>query len=170
MAKKGFSSVVNSISSNITGNNTTEANKDTKKEMVKEEKKIKETKVKKDKVETKEKKATGVKTFGVKKKENTKETAILSVNLTKDVKDALENDKNTSSKTVSAIVTELLMGIYNEDTNTFNIDVIPNQETEENKTTLNLPKQIKEAIDTNAKNHNMKSYEYFNKLMEGMLK
>lgn len=170
MAKKGFSSVVNSISSNITGNNTNEANKDTKKEMVKEEKKIKETKVKKDKVEAKEKKATGVKTFGIKRKENTKETAILSVNLTQDVKDALEHDKNTSNKTFSAIVTELLMNLYDEDTNTFSVSVIPNPETEDNKTTLNLPKKIKEAIDANAENHNMKAYEYFNKLMESMLK
>ncbi|MBI5995662.1 hypothetical protein [Clostridium perfringens] len=136
-------------------------------EAIKEEKKIK---VKKDKVEAKEKKATGVKTFGVKKKENTKETAILSVNLTQDVKEALEHDKNTSNKTFSAIVTELLTNIYDEDTNTFIVSVIPNPEIEDNKTTLNLPKKIKEAIDANAENHNMKAYEYFNKLMESMLK
>lgn len=121
----------------------------------------------------KTKESTKVKTrkssFGTKKKEEEKETEILSVKFTEDVALAFVNEKTITGKTASAVATELLTNIYNTETNTFTIDIPANHKMQTKDTTLNLPKELKEALITNAKAKNMKTYEYFNKLMEAIL-
>ena len=121
----------------------------------------------------KTKESTKVKTrkssFGTKKKEEEKETEILSVKFTEDVALAFVNEKTITGKTASAVATELLTNIYNTETNTFTIDIPANHKMQTKDTTLNLPKELKEALVTNAKAKNMKTYEYFNMLMEAIL-
>ena len=107
--------------------------------------------------------------FGTKKKEEEKETEILSVKFSEDVATAFINEKTITGKTVSAVATELLTNIYNAETNTFKIDIPANHKMQTKDTTLNLPRELKEALITNAKAKNMKTYEYFNKLMEAIL-
>lgn len=107
--------------------------------------------------------------FGTKKKEEEKETEILSVKFTEDVATAFTNEKSITGKTASAVATELLTNIYNAETNTFTIDIQANHKMQTKDTTLNLPKELKEALIINAKAKNMKTYEYFNKLMEAIL-
>ncbi|EJT6500007.1 hypothetical protein N2W45_003046 [Clostridium perfringens] len=107
--------------------------------------------------------------FGTKKKEEEKETEILSVKFTEDVATAFENEKAITKKTASAVATELLTNIYNPETNTFRIDIPANHKMQTKDTTLNLPKELKDALIANAKAKNMKTYEYFNKLMEAIL-
>jgi len=107
--------------------------------------------------------------FGTKKKDEEKETEILSVKFSEDVANAFANEKAITKKTASAVATELLTNIYNVETNTFKIDIPANHKMQTKDTTLNLPKELKDALIANAKAKNMKTYEYFNKLMEAIL-
>jgi hypothetical protein len=175
MAKKGFGAAFAS-NSNI-DNNTKEEVKTVKetKTVNDKEKKVEEKKdtvktektVSKKEVETE--KATRRSSFGTKKKEDVKDTEILSVKFTEDVAEAFANEKVLTKKTASAVATELLTNIYDETTNTFTIDIPANHKMQTKDTTLNLPKELKEALIANAKAKNMKTYEYFNKLMEAIL-
>lgn len=133
--------------------------------VIAEDNPVEETK----KEESKKKTTTRRSSFGTKVKSDEKETEILSVKFTEDVAAAFENEKTITKKTASAVATELLTRIYNEDTNTFKIDIPANHKMQTKDTTLNIPKEIKEALVTNAKAKNMKTYEYFNKLMEAIL-
>ena len=154
MAKKGFSNMVNTIK--LENNDVP----------------IKETKMidnVTDYVVVEETKKVRKSSFGTKKKEEEKETEILSVKFTEDVALAFANEKTITGKTVSAVATELLTNIYNTETNTFTIDIPANHKMQTKDTTLNLPKELKEALIINAKAKNMKTYEYFNKLMEAIL-
>lgn len=169
MAKKGFSNMVNTIQMENNSIPVEETNTTVENQQV-EESPIQETKsinTKKTKESTKDK--TRKSSFGTKKKEEEKETEILSVKFTEDVATAFANEKSITGKTASAVATELLSGIYNPETNTFKIDIPANHKMQTKDTTLNLPKELKEALITNAKTRNMKSYEYFNKLMEAIL-
>lgn len=146
-----------------------ETNTDVKNQQV-EESPVQETKT----VNTKKtKESTKVKarksSFGTKKKEEEKKTEVLSVKFTEDVATAFENERAITKKTASAVATELLSDIYNPETNTFKIDVPANHKMQTKDTTLNLPKELKKALIANAKAKNMKTYEYFNKLMEAIL-
>ncbi len=168
MAKKGFSDMVSTIKME---NNDVQAEEiKTKEDIVEntvvEEKLIKEASTSKEK---KAKVSTRKSSFGTKKKEEEKETEILSVKFTEDVAAAFVNEKSITGKTASAVATELLTNIYNTETNTFRIDIAPNHKMQTKDTTLNLPKELKEALIVNAKAKNMKTYEYFNKLMEAIL-
>lgn len=172
MAKKGFGAA---FASNVNiDNNTKEevkADKDVTTSNV-EEKKVKEKNTTTKKNTTKkeiEAEKTRRSSFGTKKKEDVKETEILSVKFTEDVAEAFANEKVLTKKTASAVATELLSDIYDATTNTFTIDIPANHKMQTKDTTLNLPKELKEALIANAKAKNMKTYEYFNKLMEAIL-
>lgn len=170
MAKKGFSKMINTIqiendNSPAQETNTAVENQQVEESPVEETKTVKSKKTK-DVVKTA---TTRRSSFGTKKKEEEKETEILSVKFTEDVATAFRNEKDITGKTASAVATELLTNIYNAETNTFTIDIQANHKMQTKDTTLNLPKELKEALIINAKAKNMKTYEYFNKLMEAIL-
>lgn len=178
MAKKGFSNMVATIQMEngnapveetvevITSQETTDVPvEETKAEKTTKSGK-KATKSTKTEIEDKPKRKTS---FGTKRKTDEKETEILSVKLSEDVAVAFENEKNLTKKTASSVATELLTEIYNAETNTFTIDIPGNRKMQTKDTSLNLPKEIKAALIDNAKARNMKTYEYFNKLMEALL-
>ena len=170
MAKKGFSKMINTIQMENDNSPAQETNTVVENQQV-EESPVEETKTVKSK-KTKEVVKTATtrrSSFGTKKKEEEKETEILSVKFSEDVATAFENEKAITKKTASAVATELLSDIYNPETNTFKIDIPANHKIQTKDTTLNLPKELKEALITNAKAKNMKTYEYFNKLMEAIL-
>lgn len=170
MAKKGFSKMINTIqmeNDNIPAQetNTVVENQQVEESPVEETKTVKSKKTN-DIIKTG---ATRRSSFGTKKKEEEKETEILSVKFTEDVATAFVNEKSITGKTASAVATELLNKIYNPETNTFTIDIQANHKMQTKDTTLNLPKELKNALIINAKAKNMKTYEYFNKLMEAIL-
>lgn len=170
MAKKGFSNMIHTIQMENNNAPVEETNDVVENQQI-EESPVQETKT----VNTKKTKevikttTTRRSSFGTKKKEEEKETEILSVKFTEDVATAFVNEKSITGKTASAVATELLNKIYNPETNTFKIDIQANHKMQTKDTTLNLPRELKEALITNAKAKNMKTYEYFNKLMEAIL-
>lgn len=169
MAKKGFSNMINTIQMENNNAPVEETNTVVENQQI-EESPIQETKaVKTEKINNTAKTATRRSSFGTKKKEEEKETEILSVKFTEDVATAFINEKSITGKTASAVATELLTNIYNAETNTFTIDIQANHKMQTKDTTLNLPKELKDALIINAKAKNMKTYEYFNKLMEAIL-
>lgn len=148
MAKKGFANIMNSIQQEISVTINKNPNETTNTIDVEENK-------------------LG---FGLEKKSDDRDTETLSVKLTNNIKEAFKNESDTTNKTNSAIATEVLRSIFDEKTKTFTITIPKNEIVEKKSTTLNLPKDIKEALVNNAKLHNMKTYEYFNKLIEELLK
>lgn len=179
MAKKGFSNMVATIqmeNNNVPAEETVETTvvQEVIEEVPTEETKVvkttKSTKTAKNEENQVESKPRKRKTsFGTKKKTDEKETEVLSVKLSEDVAVAFENEKSVTKKTASSVATELLSNIYDAETNTFAIDIPANRKMQTKDTSLNLPKEIKAALIDNAKARNMKTYEYFNKLMEAML-
>lgn len=185
MAKKGFSNMVATIQMENGNAPVEETVETTVIQEVVEEVPSEETKVTKTTKSTKTaKSSTTAKneenevdnkpkkrktSFGTKKKNDEKETEVLSVKLSEDVAVAFENEKSVTKKTASSVATELLTEIYDAETNTFAIDIPANRKMQTKDTSLNLPKEIKSALIDNAKARNMKTYEYFNKLMEAML-
>lgn len=185
MAKKGFSEVINTIqmeNSNVPIEETVETTvvQEVVEEVPAEETKVtkttkstktakssKTTKEEKNEVETKPKKRKT--SFGTEIKSDEKETEVLSVKLTDDVAIAFDNEKILTKKTASAIAKEALERIYDEENGTFTIDIPANKKMQTKDTSFNLPKEIKAALIDNAKARNMKTYEYFNKLMEAIL-
>ena len=172
MAKKGFSSMVNTIKIENSGVPVEETtNIETVTEQIVNDNPVEET-VTSESVKDDDKitKTKGRKSsFGTKKKSEEKDTEILSVKFTEDVALAFANEKTITGKTASAVATELLGDIFDAERNTFKIDIPANHKMQTKDTTLNLPKELKDALITNAKAKNMKTYEYFNKLMEAIL-
>lgn len=174
MAKKGFGAA---FASNVNISDTKEETKITEEKKTVKTKEEKKNTTKKDtksentttKKDVEVEKAVRRSSFGTKKKEEVKDTEILSVKFSEDVAEAFANEKVLTKKTVSAVATELLTNIYDKTTNTFTIDIPANHKMQTKDTTLNLPKDLKEALIANAKAKNMKTYEYFNKLMEAIL-
>ena len=158
MAKKGFSNMIHTIQ--MENNNApVEETTDVVENQQVEESPVQETKtVNTNKTnDTAKTRTTRKSSFGTKKKEEEKETEILSVKFTEDVATAFINEKSITGKTASAVATELLTNIYNTETNTFTIDIPANHKMQTKDTTLNLPKELKEALITNAKAKNMKT-------------
>lgn len=190
MAKKGFSQVINTIQMENAAQAEEATNTTTAQEPVQEpvqesiEEVAEAVTTKKSKAPKTAKSSTTAKneenevdnkpkkrktSFGTKKKNDEKETEVLSVKLSEDVAVAFENEKSVTKKTASSVATELLSNIYDAETNTFLIDIPANRKMQTKDTSLNLPKELKSALIDNAKAKNMKTYEYFNKLMEAML-
>ena len=134
MAKKGFSNMINTIQ--MENNNAPV--EETNTAIENQQQRVEESPVQETKESTKIKARKS--SFGTKKKEEEKETEILSVKFTEDVATAFENEKVITKKTASAVATELLTNIYNAETNTFKIDIPANHKMKTKDTTLNLPR------------------------------
>ena len=94
----------------------------------------------------------------------------VSIKINKTVLKAFKDEKEATGANASTIATILLEKLYNQDTKRFDINIPSKEVVEYKATSFTLPNHLKKALIKGATEHNMSVYEYFNEIIENMIK